>query len=174
MNTPSPFAEVQRIQDEQREGWVPARKLPTPTPRTDAAIQSINEAHFRGKIIAPIFAATLELELAAKDAKIAEQAGQIVALRGCLEHLRSKDWFNNPYYTTEVVGIINASKVRAALSTPAPKVVPLEEAKALADALENLRDEQNGPPLERHKEHWQAAYDTANKVLAEFNSKHPL
>lgn len=27
----------------------------------------------------------------------------------------------------------------------------------LAASLENLRDEQNGPPLERHKEHWQAA-----------------
>lgn len=33
------------------------------TPRTDAAIQSVNAAHFRGKIIAPAFAAALEREL---------------------------------------------------------------------------------------------------------------
>lgn len=55
-----------------------------------------------------------------------------------------------------------------------PPVVPLEEARALADALEALRDEQNGPPLERHKEDWQKAYDTANQLIATFNAKHPI
>ena len=61
----------------------------------------------------------------------------------------------------------------AAETNPPPPVVPLEEARALAKALENLRDEQNGPPLERHKDRWQAAYDNASQILADFEIKHP-
>ncbi len=113
----------------------------------------------------------LKSQLAEKDAKIAEQAAQIVALReqlgsflaqyGCsCGHPACRDCWRT-------------KDAKEALSTPAPPVVALEEVQALANALESLRDEQNGPPLERHKEHWQAAYDTANKVLAEFQSKRP-
>lgn len=36
--------------------------MTTPTPETDAAIQRINAKHFRGAIVAPIFAAQLERE----------------------------------------------------------------------------------------------------------------
>ena len=45
-----------------------------------------------------------------------------------------------------------------------------ELARAL-DALRDLYDEQNGPPLEhpRHKASWQAAMDKANKLLEASN-----
>ena len=128
------------------------------------------------------FEGSTDYDLAEKDAKIAEQAGQIVALRE--RHLKiaalSAGWDEDGSIgpvdplSWESVGRLALDYARAALSTPAPKVVPLEDVMPLVDALENLRDEQNGPPLERHKKHWQAAYDNANKVLAEFNSKHPL
>ena len=35
----------------------------------------------------------------------------------------------------------------------------------LSKALEDLLDEQNGPPLERDKERWQRAYDAAQIAL---------
>ena len=38
--------------------------------------------------------------------------------------------------------------------------------KALIDALEELRDVQNGPPLVKYAEQWQAAFDKANALLA--------
>ena len=147
-------------------------------------------------IVAPIFAATLERELAEKDAKIAEQAAQIVEIR--------------EQYTLNLEGVRDAAMADARkgvhelhspegeliakfrweeesgdpdvgmpgwacwiVTNDSPPVVPLEEAKALADALESLRDEQNGPQLERHKERWRAAYDQANKILTEFTTKHP-
>jgi hypothetical protein len=41
-----------------------------------------------------------------------------------------------------------------------------ENAK-LKEALQSLYDEQNGPPLIRHKESWQAAMDEAGALLRE-------
>lgn len=35
----------------------------------------------------------------------------------------------------------------------------------LEDALQNLLDEQNGPPLIRHRKTWQAAYDKGCDLL---------
>lgn len=39
----------------------------------------------------------------------------------------------------------------------------------LLNALEALRDEQNGPPLVRHADRWQAAYDKACAILDKHN-----
>lgn len=50
-----------------------------------------------------------------------------------------------------------------------PSLGPVPDAllsRAL-DALRALRDEQNGPPLERWRERWQAAMDEADAVLEE-------
>ena len=40
-----------------------------------------------------------------------------------------------------------------------------KENKALKEALQDLYDEQNGPPLLRDKASWQAAMDKACKLL---------
>lgn len=46
-----------------------------------------------------------------------------------------------------------------------PTAVKLIE--ELADALRNLYDQQNGPPLIRHEKKWQAAMDQAKKMLTQ-------
>ncbi len=40
------------------------------------------------------------------------------------------------------------------------------ENKKLYEALQSLCDEQNGPPLLRHKKSWQAAMDEADRLLS--------
>lgn len=36
-------------------------------------------------------------------------------------------------------------------------------------AMQDLMDEQNGPPLIRKEKQWQAAYDACDKILTRFN-----
>lgn len=36
-------------------------------------------------------------------------------------------------------------------------------------AMQDLMDEQNGPPLVRKERQWQAAYDACDKILTRFN-----
>ena len=43
------------------------------------------------------------------------------------------------------------------------------EKAELLEALEALRDEQNGPPLVKHADQWQAALDKATAILAKHN-----
>jgi len=43
-----------------------------------------------------------------------------------------------------------------------------EQADALAEALQDLMDEQNGPPLIRDAEYWQAAWDKSAAALAAY------
>lgn len=104
--------------------------------------------------------------------KLRESQAQVVALRDALTQYREA-FSDGP----ENCGCILWGKVdeiaAAALSYPPPPCVPLAEAQSLADALQSLRDEQNGPPLERHKIHWQEAYDTATRLLNEWDAKHP-
>lgn len=104
--------------------------------------------------------------------KLRESQAQVVALRDALTQYREA-FSDGP----ENCGCILWEKVdeiaAAALSCPPPPCVPLAEAQSLADALQSLRDEQNGPPLERHKIHWQEAYDTATRLLNEWDAKHP-
>jgi len=108
-------------------------------------------------------------ERAEKDAKIAEQAVQIVVLRGCLEHLTSKDWYQDGE-DEKVVCVLNGKKVRAALSTPAPKVVLLEDVTPLLDALKIIAANpgaSHGPSC---------LYDSgpiATGAIAKFTTKHP-
>lgn len=47
------------------------------------------------------------------------------------------------------------------------------ENKALQEALCNLVDEQNGPPLIRHEKNWQAAYDRACELVGYNTVKGP-
>lgn len=112
-----------------------------------------------------------------------EAHAQISALRKALERIKQgcvEDldcWHKYPHLRQNVIGGVagNRAIAEAALCTPPPPpCVPLEEARALANTLENLRDEQNGPPLERHKDHWQEAYDNASKIISQFATQHPL
>jgi hypothetical protein len=41
-----------------------------------------------------------------------------------------------------------------------------EKVRLLRSALQNLADEQNGAPLERHRDEWQLAMDEARDALA--------
>lgn len=104
--------------------------------------------------------------------KLRGSQSQVVALRDALTQYREA-FSDGP----ENCGCILWEKVdeiaAAALSCPPPPCVPMAEAQSLADALQSLRDEQNGPPLERHKIHWQEAYDTATRLLNEWDAKHP-
>lgn len=104
--------------------------------------------------------------------KLRESQAQVVALRDALTQYREA-FSDGP----ENCGCILWEKVdeiaAAALSCPPPPCVPLAEAQSLADALQSLRDEQNGPPLERHKIHWPEAYDTATGLINEWDAKHP-
>ncbi len=116
-------------------------------------------------------AQTIRIEDTWRD-KLRESQAQVVALRDALTQYREA-FSDGP----ENCGCILWGKVdeiaAAALSYPPPPCVPLAEAQSLADALQSLRDEQNGPPLERHKIHWQEAYDTATRLLNEWDAKHP-
>lgn len=150
MKTPSPFAEIQRLQDEQREGWVP-------------------ETPFEG---------STQYDLAEKDAKIVEQAAQIVALRRMLDHIATKTHCAamagpaaiptlEQVWTEFDLISIQASVI---LSTPAPPVVPLEDVKPLLDALKIIAANpgaSHGPSC---------LYDSgpiATGAIAKFNAKHP-
>jgi len=42
-----------------------------------------------------------------------------------------------------------------------------DKVEQLRDALEALQDEQNGPPLERHRSHWQMAMDKTAQAIAD-------
>ena len=45
------------------------------------------------------------------------------------------------------------------------------EKAELLEALEALRDEQNGPPLIKYAEQWQTAFDKATAILAKHNTQ---
>lgn len=41
----------------------------------------------------------------------------------------------------------------------------------ILEALQDLMEEQNGPPLVRREKYWNAAYDGCDKILTRFNKK---
>ena len=53
----------------------------------------------------------------------------------------------------------------ATLKLDAELAAEREKVRVLREALENLRDEQNGPPLEVNRDQWQAAMDEARLAL---------
>ncbi len=127
MNSPSPFTPIQAIQDEQREGWVAESK-------------------------------PLDVQLVEKDA-------QILALREALQQAlpildRDKDLNDAEIQLCGPMPIARRKALRAcqaALSTPPPPVVPLEDVKPLLQILEEL-----------------AEHDALTaQELKEFYTKHP-
>jgi len=114
----------------------------------------------------------IECELAEKDAKLAKQAAQIVALRKALQDATDNCLWRSdnehPLSAAESQRIYN--KAIAALSTPAPKVVLLEDVTPLLDALKIIAANpgaSHGPSC---------LYDSgpiATGAIAKFNAKHP-
>lgn len=107
---PSPFTEIQALQETQREGWVPEGKRSIPTPRTDAAVESIKANYFRGQIVAPEFARTLERELAELNQRLIDRQesfqAQLIRIEdGWREKLREKTEEAN-IYLSQVTGAI--------------------------------------------------------------------
>lgn len=157
-----------------------------PTPRTNAAAREgayVKEGKYPetcGKQIVHIdFARTLEQELAEAQEINKEQAAHIVALREAIGTCTFKDWFESEK-TGEVVGSLDAVKVRKALSTPPPPVVPLKEVRMLVEALERIlpewHKEDNGTYANGQIAGEISVGDmrVAKKALAAFTAKHPL
>jgi hypothetical protein len=121
----------------------------------------------------PPFEGSTEYDLAEKDAKIAEQAAQILALRDALKfaHDAMLNWFSSEYANDP-----RTAKVTAALSTPPPPVVPLEDVRPLVGAINSLLKLAGCP--DDHKE-WNPCEfcdgkEAAQKALTNFLTQHPL
>ena len=159
MNTPqSPFTALQELQEEQREGYAPPRRM---TPLQESM--------------------EIRQQLAEKDAKIAEQAAQIAALRGALASNRENTcelmgerhwWKDEPRcgYAEQYKAMQkDVADADVALSTPAPPVVPLEDVIPLLDALKIIAANpgaSHGPSC---------LYDSgpiSTGAIAKFNAKH--
>lgn len=241
MNTPSPFAEVQRLQDQQREGWVEEKKPLPATPRTDAACSTGGKKY---ALVASNFARALEIELAEKDAlcakyedvlqyvaqhgkdrpisrvvqvcemalagvdlaqvtrntvvaekdaKIAEQAAQIVALRealpATLNRVFVRGWMRGHENTVEgtFIPILaedeatffeidvkeltedgSLPELHTSLSASAPKVVSIEDVRPLVEAITNAYITLAGD------EHALLCGEQILAVRNAFTTKHPL
>lgn len=121
----------------------------------------------------------LNAQIAEKDAKIAEQAGQIVALRealiGCSKRLQvnTANFLGEPIPATcqdAPSALDNIKAVAAALSTHALPVVVLEDVRPLLDALKIIA----ANPGASHGPNF--LYDSgpiATGAIAKFNAKHP-
>ena len=63
---------------------------------------------------------------------------------------------------------MSKSEMETRLDERAGQIKQLQAKLAkVLNALRNLHDVQNGPPLLRHQKQWQAAYDEAGDVLEE-------
>lgn len=130
LNNDGLFDEIQRIQDEQREGWVAESKPPW-------------------------------VQLTEKDA-------QILALRQALQDATDNCLWRSdsehPLSTEESQRIYN--KAKAALSTPPPPVVPLEDVKPLVQAAQTLKDAKG-------RYNTGIAYERFLDAVNKFTTKHP-
>lgn len=158
------------MQDQQREGWVPESVGPDivpDTPRTNA-LRSRYPAHSGKRYSDELtLCAVLETELIGKNA-------QIVALREAITSVLSGMDATDPDYTGSIAGEISTAefdRLNKALSTPAPKVVPLEDVRPLIDALKIIA----ANPAAKHGPN--CLYDSgpiATGAIAKFTTTHPL
>jgi len=114
----------------------------TPTPRTDAAVKLTFAAGHN--TVCPNFARELERELADQTKRFHDE---IVRRQGT----ERNNYELNLKERDHLLGLL---------------AIEREKVRLLRSALENLADEQNGAPLERHRDEWQAAMDEARDALA--------
>jgi predicted nucleic acid-binding Zn-ribbon protein len=141
---------------------------PTPTPRTDAATYP---ADCLGTTLVTHrdCARALESDLAALTAERDQlRAALALGQQNCddaYDDLRSeRDQLRDQLAELHAsfAGNVHAERnqLRAELTAEREKV------RVLRSALENLRDEQNGAPLETRRAHWQMAMDECGLALA--------
>ena len=121
--------------------------MSTPTPRTNRAWNTLGDDNAEA---AWSFARTLEREL--HESRNAERLARVQLGN---ERARLDDLFS--------VNAIGAARLAHATVQLAAE---REKVRMLRSALENLRDEQNGAPLERSRGQWQMAMDEAGLALA--------
>lgn len=149
----SPFNEIQQLQEEQREGWVPEHKPAVATPRTNHEGFTVRRLGAEIQAVPAQFARQLERELAELNQRLIDrqesnqaqliriEAGwreelrgsqaQVLALREALETTREA-------YAMTLIGMGESEVLAvadAALSGPPLPVVPLEDVIPLLDAL---------------------------------------
>jgi hypothetical protein len=126
--------------------------MSTPTPRTDERINGAPCTRFgvlagdslRDALVPSEFARTLEREL--HESRNAERLARVQ-----LGNEREK-----VQRLVEINEFVGSAQLKA----------EREKVRMLRSALENLRDEQNGAPLERSRGQWQMAMDEAGLALA--------
>ena len=162
MNSPSSFAAIQAIQEEQREGWMTdhQQQIADLNQRLIERQESFTAQIVR---IENTWREKLLTERAEKDAKIAEQAAQIVALM---------DVCNVAYKTPRGESLSDHALecLEQALSTPAPPCVLMEDVTPLLDALKIIA----ANPGASHGPNF--LYDSGPisiGAIAKFNAKHP-
>lgn len=94
-----------------------------------------------------------------------EKDAQILALRGCLEHLKTRDWFTNLDHPFDgVLCTLDAAKVRAALSSePPPPMVPYEDVATLLVAF-------NVAAGSTDEQETNAAHETIRAITQKFDA----
>jgi YesN/AraC family two-component response regulator len=115
--------------------------MSTPTPRTNRAWNTLGDENAEA---AWSFARTLEREL--HESRNAERLARVQ-----LGNEREK-----VQRLVEINEFVGSAQLKA----------EREKVRMLRSALENLRDEQNGAPLERSRGQWQMAMDEAGLALA--------
>jgi len=81
------------------------------------------------------------------------------------DDMTAEDWLNT-------LTCIDLHRIQKNLIISVMEAYAAEKVEKLRDALETLRDEQNGPPLERDKAHWQMAMDKTKQALADTEEPH--
>jgi len=155
----------------------------TPTPRTDAAVKlTFGKGH---NTVCPNFARELERELTALTAERDQLRDQLAAARhretialaswdeernrALREGARVVEWRDRAERAEadEIIALTHWNKeLKRAMKAEAELATEREKVRVLRSALENLCDEQNGAPLERHRDEWQLAMDEARDALA--------
>jgi hypothetical protein len=128
----------------------------TPTPRTDAATYP---ADCLGTTLVTNrdCARALERELTALAAELTVALAQ---WNGALERAMKAE------ADLAALGQCHDDNCRAVVKFAADLTAERERVRILREALENLRDEQNGAPLCTREEEWKQAMDTADAALA--------
>ena len=133
--------------------------MSTPTPRTDAAWAASSEK--LGFFMSDL-ASTLERELAALTAERDQ-------LRAEVDRLKKQAVFDADHiHDLNAVFATRAEVERYRLITlrqDAELATERDKVRVLRSSLENLCDEQNGPPLEVNRDQWQLAMDESRLAL---------
>jgi hypothetical protein len=146
---------------------------PTPTPRTDTEITLTgaytcthhNDAERTACPVCLVTALTAERD----QLRAALALGQINCDNAYDDLRTERDQLRAEVERLKKQAVFDADHVHAlnsAFATRAELTTEREKVRTLREALENLRDEQNGVPLYTREEQWKQAMDGAQAALA--------